>query len=205
MEKYINVIADGDILWPADIKIYYTSENLSAAGINESDLVGIYYWNNSDKDWRLYSDSGEDDLDRGTSTTGINTENIQIENQEYEGFVWASAYHLTIMRIGTEVDSALSFLPEDLVETPKNFRLLQNYPNPFNPSTKIKFTLPKAETVNLDIYNSLGQIVANLVEDNLQTGSHEVEFNASHLPSGVYFYRLQAGGYVDVKKMIVLK
>jgi ligand-binding sensor domain-containing protein len=88
---------------------------------------------------------------------------------------------------------------------PNEFMLSQNYPNPFNPSTKITFTLPKTELVKLQVYNTLGQVVGNLVDDRLQAGSHEVEFNASHLPSGVYFYRLQAGEYVDVKKMILLK
>ena len=87
----------------------------------------------------------------------------------------------------------------------RQFNLSQNYPNPFNPSTKITFTLPKSESVNLQVYNTLSQIVGNLVEDKLQAGSHEFEFNASHLPSGVYFYRLQAGEYVDVKKMLLLK
>jgi len=93
---------------------------------------------------------------------------------------------------------------EDLT-TPEKFSLHQNYPNPFNPSTTIKFTIPKSETVNLQIYNTLGQMVRNLVEDKLQAGSHEFEFNANHLPSGVYFYKVQAGNYVDVKKMILLK
>ena len=87
----------------------------------------------------------------------------------------------------------------------KTFYLSQNLPNPFNPSTKIKFTLPKTESVKLEVYNTLGQMVGNLVEDKLQAGSHEFEFNASHLPSGVYFSRLHAGGYVDVKKMILLQ
>jgi photosystem II stability/assembly factor-like uncharacterized protein len=85
------------------------------------------------------------------------------------------------------------------------FSLEQNYPNPFNPATKIRFTIPKAETVKLQVYNTLGQIVGNLVENKLQAGMYEVEFNADNLPSGVHFYRLQAGEYVDVKKMILLK
>ena len=94
---------------------------------------------------------------------------------------------------------------EDETEMPVKYCLNQNYPNPFNPSTKIKFTIPKVESVKLQVYNTLGQIVGNLVEDKLQAGLHEFKFNASHLPSGVYFFRLQAGRYVDVKKMILLK
>ena len=96
-------------------------------------------------------------------------------------------------------------IKKEFASIPNDYILTQNYPNPFNPSTQITFTLPKAETVKLQVYNTLGQIVGNLVEDKLQAGSHEVEFNARHLPSGVYFYRLQAGEWMDVKKMILLK
>ena len=91
------------------------------------------------------------------------------------------------------------------LDIPCNFSLAQNYPNPFNPSTKITFTLPKTESVKLEVYNALGQIVENLVEDKLQAGAHEIEFNARDLPSGVYFYRLQAGSFVDTKKMLLIK
>ncbi len=91
----------------------------------------------------------------------------------------------------------------DIITT--GYQLFQNYPNPFNPSTRIKFILPKAQTLKLQVYNTLGQTVRILIEDRVPAGSHEVEFNASHLPSGVYFYKLQTGGYTDVKEMIVLK
>jgi hypothetical protein len=86
-----------------------------------------------------------------------------------------------------------------------SFHLYQNYPNPFNPATKITFTLPKTESTKLQVYNTLGQLVETLVEDKLQSGSHEVEFNASHLPSGVYFYRIQVSEYVETKKMLLIK
>ena len=93
---------------------------------------------------------------------------------------------------------------EDL-SVPYKFSLHQNYPNPFNPSTKIRFTIPKTGNVKLQVYNTLGEMLENILEDQLQTGAHEIEFNASHLPSGVYFYRIHAGEYMDVKKMILIK
>jgi len=90
-------------------------------------------------------------------------------------------------------------------EVPANFALHQNYPNPFNPSTKIKFVMPKSSFVNLKVYNVLGIEAATLVNEERPAGNYEVEFNATDLPSGVYFYRLQAGDFIETKKMILLR
>lgn len=88
---------------------------------------------------------------------------------------------------------------------PERFNLEQNYPNPFNPSTSIRFTLPAGGFVNLTIYNMLGQRVATLMNQTMNSGSYEVKFDASVLPSGIYLYRLSAGENVSVKKMMLLK
>ena len=90
-------------------------------------------------------------------------------------------------------------------EIPKSFALSQNYPNPFNPVTKIKFTVPTSSYVNLTIFNSLGQEVKNLVSEEKSAGDYEVSFDASNLTSGIYFYRLKAGSFVEIKKMILMK
>ncbi|MEJ2616711.1 MAG: T9SS type A sorting domain-containing protein, partial [Ignavibacteriaceae bacterium] len=88
---------------------------------------------------------------------------------------------------------------------PMTFSLSQNYPNPFNPTTTIKFGLPKAADVSLVVYDILGRKVTELVHGNLTAGYHTVNFNASNLASGVYFYRIQAGDFVSVKKLMLLK
>jgi photosystem II stability/assembly factor-like uncharacterized protein len=88
---------------------------------------------------------------------------------------------------------------------PKSYELMQNYPNPFNPTTKIKFVLPVNDNVKLEIFNILGQKVAAILDQNMKAGIHDVEFNASNLPSGVYFYRLTTSKLVDTKKMILVK
>ena len=85
------------------------------------------------------------------------------------------------------------------------YKLEQNYPNPFNPSTLISYQLPKTGNVTLKIYDVLGREVATLVDEYQNAGSFDVEFNAFHLPSGVYFYQLKAGEYVETKKMMFLK
>jgi hypothetical protein len=89
---------------------------------------------------------------------------------------------------------------------PFKYSLDQNYPNPFNPSTAIKFSLPAAENVNLNVYNLLGQRVATLVSNQQFTaGVHTVNFDASRLASGVYFYRLETDGFTATKKMMLVK
>jgi hypothetical protein len=86
-----------------------------------------------------------------------------------------------------------------------NFILEQNYPNPFNPSTRISFTLPISEHVTLDVYNTLGEKVATLLDKKMNAGSHNVQFDATYLPSGIYFYRIQGGEFSQVRKMVVVR
>ena len=88
---------------------------------------------------------------------------------------------------------------------PNEFILYQNYPNPFNPSTKISWQTPVSGRQTLKVYDVLGNEVATLVNEFRPAGSNEVEFSRNNLVSGIYFYRLQAGGYVETKKMIILK
>jgi hypothetical protein len=87
----------------------------------------------------------------------------------------------------------------------EQFQLNQNYPNPFNPTTVIEFTLPNASNVDLKVFNVLGQEVASLAHGMLAAGQHSVTFSAKDLSSGIYFYRLNAGTHVDIKKMVLLK
>jgi len=85
------------------------------------------------------------------------------------------------------------------------FRLSQNYPNPYNPTSTITFDLPKSTYVTLVVYNTLGQLVATLIDEQKQPGRYDVRFDGSKLPSGVYFYRIVAGEFVETKKMVVVK
>jgi hypothetical protein len=88
---------------------------------------------------------------------------------------------------------------------PATYSLSQNYPNPFNPTTTIKFELPKSWEVRLSVYDMLGREVSVLVNETREAGVHEVKFDASGLSSGVYLYRLTAGGFVQSRKLLVLR
>jgi len=94
---------------------------------------------------------------------------------------------------------------KNTTKLPSNYRLNQNYPNPFNPSTVIRYALPEAGNVLLEIYNILGERVTTLVNEDMNAGIHEVNFNAQNFSSGVYFYRLKAGNFSQTKQMILLK
>jgi hypothetical protein len=90
-------------------------------------------------------------------------------------------------------------------QVPAHFTLSQNYPNPFNPSTKIKFDIPKSDFVSLKIFDILGREVAALVNEQLNSGTYEAEFNGTNYPSGVYFYKLMAGDFTETKKLVLVK
>lgn len=90
-------------------------------------------------------------------------------------------------------------------ETPQVFSLEQNYPNPFNPTTTIRYALPKESHVTLRIYNTLGQEIIKLVNEAMDAGYHETTFDATSLTSGVYFYKIQAGNYNAIRKLLVVK
>jgi CubicO group peptidase (beta-lactamase class C family) len=94
---------------------------------------------------------------------------------------------------------------EDEISLPISYRLSQNYPNPFNPTTIIKYSIPKLSFVTIKIYDVLGSEVAALVNEEIPVGTYEINWNAVNLSSGVYFYQLKAGSYVETKKMLLLK
>jgi hypothetical protein len=107
--------------------------------------------------------------------------------------------------------SPVSIEDDGNLQSPIAFDLYQNYPNPFNPTTKISYNIPAVSTgykdlrVQLKVFDILGNEVATLVEGFKKAGYYSVEFNANSLSSGVYLYKLQAGSFVETKKMILLR
>lgn len=113
----------------------------------------------------------------------------------------------TLTATTTTVITASAFITgvEDFSGVPTEFSLMQNYPNPFNPTTSIRFALPNESSVRLTVFNMLGQEVSTLIQGTMAAGFHKVEFDASNLNSGMYIYRIEAGKYVSVRKMLLMK
>ena len=107
--------------------------------------------------------------------------------------------------VKTDNGGTFTGINQNGTEIPNTYSLSQNYPNPFNPSTKISFDIPSASNVNLTVYNILGAEVKVLANEYLAAGKYDVQFRASDLPSGTYFYRLRAGDFTETKKMILIK
>jgi uncharacterized delta-60 repeat protein len=115
------------------------------------------------------------------------------------------AYSYRLKQIDLDGSFVYSNIVEVQIDIPFRFSLSQNYPNPFNPGTIIKYSIPSEGLVTLKVYNTIGEEVATLINEVKRVGNYELEFNASSMPSGVYFYRLQAADFVETKKMILLK
>jgi len=138
-------------------------------------------------DWTDSSDTGD-------------TFSYTIEYSSYSNF------SVSISSVGI---SSSTYKPvtgfERQIEVANAYNLSNNFPNPFNPSTTIMFTIPENEFVTLEIFNPLGQKIETLLNKPMTAGQHEVKFNGLNFPSGIYFYRIEAGQFLQVKKMIRLK
>ncbi|MDW8466751.1 MAG: T9SS type A sorting domain-containing protein [Chloroherpetonaceae bacterium] len=112
----------------------------------------------------------------------------------------------TVRAVFAGGNASLSAPERDLsAPVARQYRLEQNYPNPFNPSTTIRFSIPTAENVQLDVFDVLGRKVATLVDQRLAAGTYTVQFNATNLSSGMYFYRISAGNFRQTMKMMLVK
>ncbi|MBK7227344.1 MAG: T9SS type A sorting domain-containing protein [Ignavibacteriales bacterium] len=164
-----------------DHNIEITMNNASTYFVNPSGAAGNYH-----------SIVTSPAIDAGSSVDAPNIDKDGITRPHGNGF-----------DIGCyEYVSSTSIEDENIVN---NFKLYQNYPNPFNPSTIISWRIPVSNHQTLKIYNMLGQEVATLVNEVKSAGGYEVEFDASLLPSGIYFYQLRAGEFIQSKKMSFIK
>ncbi len=134
----------------------------------------------------------------GTKST---TSNYSYRDQQLK----AGSYYYKLKQMDFDGSYKYSEKVNIVISMPVKYSLEQNYPNPFNPVTTIRFTIPQEAMVNLTIYNIVGEKVKELKNETMKPGYYQVDFNASNLASGVYFYRLQAGNFTSTKKMNLLK
>ena len=130
-----------------------------------------------------------------------------IYQYRYESYGWGIEWisNLVYAKIDGVQFGEIVNSQSDIKNELTGFNLHQNYPNPFNPSTTISYSISEIEFVTLKVYDVLGNEIANLVSEEKRIGNYEIEFNASKLPSGIYFYRIQAGSFVETKKMALLR
>lgn len=130
------------------------------------------------------------------------------EPQRYsyiDGKLNAGKYQYRLKQIDFNGSYDFSNIVEIEINNPNTFVLNQNYPNPFNPGTKISFTIPEKSFITLKIYDVLGNEVARLINEERNAGSYEIDFNAQNMASGIYFYELKAGSFIQTKKMLLLQ
>ncbi len=198
-----------------DIGAYEFWDNNGSLPVELSSFMASVNGNNVDLKW--------------TTASEINNRGFQIEKNAGSGFVplafisghgtstqlnnysyidknvSGGAYSYRLKQIDYDGTFKYSKVVEINLSGPNKFELGQNYPNPFNPTTTINFALPKTERVRIIVYNLIGQEVYQVTNRDYDAGNHSIQFNGSNLSSGVYFYRIQAGTFSQVKKMILMK
>ena len=166
---------------------------------NECNSVSVFL-NNGDGTFTLQST-----LSAGTGTNHVVAEDfdgdgdfdLAVENFDNDGSPGNT--------VSVFMNDAISTVAENESAIPTFYSIEQNYPNPFNPSTEIQFSLPRRSFVTLKMFDIVGREVATLVLQELDAGTHRTRWDAAAMPSGVYFYRLQAGAFTDAKKLIIVR
>ena len=171
--------------------IFFIDENTgwTVGGIPYVSFKGILYTTNGGADW---IEQGQDTMIELTDVFFVDENNG-----------WTVGHNGKILHT---TNGGVSFVEEEAIgEIPTEYSLTQNFPNPFNPTTKIKYQIPELSFVTLKVYDVLGNEIETLVNKEKPTGTYEITWYAENLPSGIYFYQLKAGTYIETKKMILLK
>ena len=203
--------------------VWFNSETVGLAGYNALNVT-----TNSGTNWSALASPVAANT-AGIAGTGsewwVATQNTTVHYSSNNGAAWSTAYtapdgvfyHITKARTGNTLwavrnngkisryGTPISGITVVSNEIPSSYSVSQNYPNPFNPTTKINFALPKSGLVSMKVYDILGKEVATLVNEVKNAGSYTVDFNASSLTSGMYFYKVSVNGFSEVKKMMLIK
>jgi hypothetical protein len=213
-DVYSFAVSGNNIFAGTDNGVYLSTNNGSSwtqTGFNNQYIYSLAVNGN-------YIFAGTQNYPSGSCGVYLSTNNGSSWIQKNEGFnviptisalliannyIFAGTYEQSVWRrLYSEIINSMQDISTGV---PSAFSLEQNYPNPFNPITKIRFDLPKNVNVKLTIYDMLGREVETIVNEHLNAGSYEVTFDGTKYTSGVYYYRLNAGEFVETKKMILLK
>lgn len=207
---------DGGAVWNIDyglglasMQVDYTSCSADTLAAGDKDFIAAFVDLNGDSITVRHGDLGSMGAPQykrnSSSSTGLLAPTCAIYkegNSKYSAFSYAGVGPTGVYY---NMESLITGIQQIGSEIPSGFNLQQNYPNPFNPVTNIKFSVPKSGLVTLKVFDIAGREVAELINQNLEAGNFNYDFDASGLSSGVYFYRITAGAYNNVKKMILVK
>jgi len=165
--------------------------NIFAAADNIGSTGGIYFSSNSGNNWSLKNEGFNNIPSQFYSLTIAN--NLVLTGTSLNNSLWQRPL------------SELVNVQNTVLEIPSSYSLEQNYPNPFNPMTKINFAIPKSSGIKITVFDVTGKVVAVLVNETLQAGTYETDWDASAYPSGVYFYSIQAEDFSETKRMMLVR
>lgn len=198
IDSSMNVIGDEDYY-------YFVAPQAGSYSVTLNGWIPIYNWG-ADYDWLTVYDVNHNAVGANPLAwmMGTNPYNFNIPS--------AGTYFLRLHCGGTssiqgyqiKLTGALVDV-EDTTPLPKEFSLSQNFPNPFNPTTTIQYSIPKNEYVKIVLYNMLGKEVLTLVDKEMEAGSYDIKLTGNNLASGAYFYKMEAGNFIETKKLLLLK
>ncbi|MDQ7816896.1 MAG: two-component regulator propeller domain-containing protein [Melioribacteraceae bacterium] len=186
----------------------WTTFNTSNSGLPENKVMCIAINSNGEK-WIGTRNSGLAKFD-GSNWVVFNQSNSILTDLWIEAITFDSKGNTWIGTMGGGIavynESGIVSVPNvKTLNLPADFKLYQNYPNPFNPSTTISFSLPWSQFITLKIYDILGIEISTLVNEEKQPGNYKIKFDGSNLSSGIYYYQISAGQFVETKKFVLLK
>lgn len=212
---------------PVNINVYHSKPSVTTPSGPLPELVELLQPTDGEEDIAIDSEFSWEPSDNADSyqlqissdenfnnilfdTTDVTSTNLTIDNLNGESNYWWRVRASNSEGLGEWSDkwsfsTGIATSNENESELPRKPSLKQNYPNPFNPVTQIEFGIPKTSNVRVDIYNIIGQKVVTLVSESLRPGWHKYSFDAKNLSSGIYFYRLETGSFVETKKMTLIK
>jgi hypothetical protein len=193
------------IFGPSQIPVEFVS---FTAIVNDENKVELDWTTASELNNQRFDVERKSENEEYRIVGSIPGKGTSLELNEYnftDNSVEPSLYVYRLKQVDFNGEFSYSDEVEVLVNKPLSFKLEQNYPNPFNPTTTINFTLPKKQIFSLKVYNTLGELINNLIEEERDAGHYSVKFDASDLPSGIYFYSISIDQYSETKKMILSK
>ena len=203
----MGLLGDGEVEKEKWESVFVEYDNVDITNINADggSNFGEILVSDGTGDTRVELEDGSNSYHNGSGEPGTIEVQLGAHFQKLKGIMYYSYsnYKLVPRKDDDFVGYTTAVKQENT--SPKTYGIEQNYPNPFNPSTKIVYSIPRISNVTLKVFNILGQQVKTLVNQTQSQGTYNVTFNASSLPSGIYFYSIEAGDYTQVKKMILLK